>query len=649
MPGYSSESQRDKPCGEATENAFRSARYRYGFWLLIAVATLMAYSPAIRGKFLWDDDANVTQPELRSVAGLARIWFEPGATEQYYPVLHTVFWLEHRWWGDEPMGYHLVTILWHVGSTALFLVILRRLRVPGAELAALIFALHPVGVESVAWIAEQKNTLSTLFYLGAALTYLRFRAEPHLRWAYVVAGVFFILALLSKSVTASLPAALLVVFWWQRGRLSWREDVRPLLPWFGAAIVVGLFSAWVERKYIGADAMSFDLSLPQRCLIAGRAVWFYLGKLAWPVDLIFIYPKWEIDPRNLSAWLWVGAVGLLFAVSWWLRGRIRTPLAVTLLFVGTLFPVLGFLNVYGSLFSYVTDHWQYLPSLSVIALAAASLARLTDHAPPPWRRLVASAVLIGLPLGLAVLTWRQCHHYRDAVALYESILEKNPQCRMAHNNLGLILARDGKTAEAIAHFEAALQLSPDYAKAHLNLADALAQSGRSGEALAHYAAAVRFEPADADAHSNFGDALAENGQLDAAIKEFRLALALAAPTAETYNSLGTALFQAHHSAEALEQYRAALRLAPDMVAARRNLANALFALGRVDEALEQYEQWLQRQPDSGDAHNLAGIALAREGRLREAQTHFERAVQLNPSDAEFRENLSRAQSQLRSP
>ena len=276
-----------------------TARLSPRAWLALAgiyVAVAAAYFPALRGGLLWDDDAHLTRPELRSLSGLGRIWFELGATQQYYPILHTAFWVEHRLWGDATLGYHLINVLLHATAAGLFFLLLRRLAVPGAWLAGLIFALHPVGVESVAWISEQKNTLSTVCYLLAAWAILDFDSTRRRR-SYLLGLVLFALALLSKSVTATLPAALLVVYWWRRGRLSWRKDILPLLPFFALALAAGLFTAWVERHVLGAEGADYALGFPARCLLAGRVVWFYLGKLLWPANLIFIYPRWEVSCR----------------------------------------------------------------------------------------------------------------------------------------------------------------------------------------------------------------------------------------------------------------------------------------------------------------------------------------------------------------
>jgi hypothetical protein len=413
-------------------------------WLTAALflATLAAYWPALGAGFVWDDDAHVTRPALRSLHGLWQIWFEPGATQQYYPVLHSFFWLEHALWGDRALGYHLVNVLLHAAAACLFARVLRRLAVPGAWAAAFIFALHPVGVESVAWVSEQKNTLSTVFYLLAALAYLRFdpsiRAEgdcggsAERRWRfYLLASFFFGLALASKTVTATLPAALLVIAWWRKGQLTWRRDVRPLVPWFVVAIAAGVITAQLEHTQIGASGGDFALSAGARCLLAARAVCFYAGKLAWPAHLIFIYPRWHVDGSVWWQYLYLGLVAALAIAAFRIRGRHRAPLAVLLLFVGTLFPALGFINVYPFVFSYVADHFQYLADLSAIAaVTAGGCALLARRAGGP-RSPAAVLSLASVAIVLGVLTWREARTYRTVEIFYRTMIDRNPECWLA--------------------------------------------------------------------------------------------------------------------------------------------------------------------------------------------------------------------------
>jgi hypothetical protein len=399
-------------------------------WLALPallVATLAAYYPVWFGGYIWDDSAHLTAPALRSAGGLWRIWFDLGARQQYYPVTHSAFWLMHRLWGEQAIGYHLVNIGLHATSAFLLMLLLRRLAVPGALLAAVIFALHPVHVESVAWISELKNTLSGVLYLLAALAYLSFDTTRRPRY-YCSSFALFALALLSKTVAATLPAALLVVMWWKRGRLGW-ADVKPLAPMVALGIAAGLGTAWVERTYIGAEGVEFELSLVERCLIAGRAVWFYAGKLVWPSPLMFMYPRWEIDTAALWQYLYpLGAVAVVYAF-WVLRRWSRAPLAAALLFGGTLVPALGFVDVYPFRFSFVADHFQYLASLAPLTLIAAAIMTQWEQRS---RRVAAGRPLLflafGIPLG--VMTWHQTGNYVDAETLYRATLSKNPSCWM---------------------------------------------------------------------------------------------------------------------------------------------------------------------------------------------------------------------------
>jgi hypothetical protein len=281
-----------------------SPRLRGWLWgLLLVIATFVAYQAAWNGKPIWDDAAHLTYPELRSWSGLVRIWTVPGTTQQYYPLTSTVFWVEAKFWGDSTLGYHLVNILLHATAALLLLTILRTLQVPGAGLAAAIFALHPVQVESVAWISELKNTFSGVFFFGSALAYLRFDRTRN-KAVYVGALVLFVLGLLAKTVIATLPAALLVVFWWQRGKLSWKQDVLALIPFFAAGITAGLFTSWMERQVIGAQGSGFNFSLVERCLIAGRAIWFYLAG-----GFDFFLPSLEDQPGHGVAILFSGGGG----------------------------------------------------------------------------------------------------------------------------------------------------------------------------------------------------------------------------------------------------------------------------------------------------------------------------------------------------
>lgn len=604
-------------------------------WAGLVVACLAAYWPALGGGFLWDDDGHVTRGDLRSLGGLFRIWFEVGATQQYYPVLHSAFWLEHRLWGDWAPGYHLLNVLLHATAATQFAVLLRRLQVPGAALAALLFAFHPVCVESVAWIAEQKNTLSTVFYLAAALAWLRFDAERTPR-AYALASGLFLLALLTKTVTATLPPALLVVCWWRHGRLEWRRDVLPLLPWLAAGAAAGLFTAHFERTLIGASGEAFALGFGERLLLAGRIFWFYLGSLAWPFHLTFIYPRWTIDASSVLQWLpLLAGLALLAGLVAWSR-RSRGPLAAGLLFAGTLFPVLGFFNVYPFLFSYVADHFQYLASLAVFALAAAGLTAALAHLPRSGALVLPS----GLVAGLALLTWMQSGMYRNEFTLYQTTLARNPAAWMAHNNLALALTRDGRIDEAITHLESALKIRPDYPQAESNLGDNLTRLGRPREAIPHLERALRLRPDFADAHNNLGSALVAEGRLTEAIPCFEAALKHKPLFPLALRNLGLALAQSGRTDEAFRHFARAVELQPDYADAELAWAVGLTLAQRFPEAEPHFRRAAALEPQSLPVRYSYGRALAGAGRTDDAISELQAALQLDPDHAESHYELA---------
>jgi tetratricopeptide (TPR) repeat protein len=617
---------------------------RGGESALIFVLTLLAYLPVGRAGFIWNDEDYVTKPELRSLHGLWRIWSDVGATQQYYPALHSAFWLEHRLWGDAPLGYHLLNVLLHATAACLLVRVLRRLAVPGAFLAGLVFALHPVCVETVAWVSEEKNTLSTVFYLLAALAYFAWRGFaapgqesrgiPRLR-LYAVATVLFVLAVASKSEAATLPGALLVVLWWKRGKLSWRADVAPLLPWVGIAAAGGLITAWVERTYIGARGSDFALSLAQRFLVAGRAVWFYLGNLLWPAHLIFIYPRWQIDAAAPWQYAFPLAMLALLGALWLLRRRTRAPLAVLLIFIGSLFPILGFFNIFAFLFSFVADHFLYVASLGIIAFFCAGWGMWFRRARGP--ALGVAAGLLGI---LGVLTWRQSGMYRDIETFYRVTLARNPSAWMAHNNLGVLLDESGRAGEAIGHYEAALRLRPTFADGHNNLGVALADTGRVREAAAEYREAVRLNPDYLSPHLNLGNLLRDTGHPQEAIAEYAEALRLDPRSAEAHNNLGIALAQEGRFAEAIDQCREAIRINPGYVQAYYDLGLALHRLRRFAEEAAAYEAALRLAPGFADARNNLGIVLAETGSLEAAAAQFAEVLRLHPDNLQAHTNLA---------
>ena len=460
------------------------------------LATLAAYLPAFHAGFIWDDDMYVTaNPLLTAPDGLWRIWFSLDSPSQYFPLTYTVFRLEYGLWGLAPAGYHCVNILLHGVNAVLVWQLLRRLRAPGAWLAAAIFALHPVQVESVAWITELKNVMSLFFSLLALLCWQRLVAEESRfawRW-YLLALAGQALALASKTTACTLPAAMLLMLWLQHQPIRWPR-LAQLVPFVMLGVGMGLVTMWWERYHQGTQGTVFALGLPERMLVASHAFWFYLGKLIIPVNLMFSYPRWALTPAEPLAYGWLAACAGLGGLIWYCRRLVGRSVEVALLFhFLTLSPLLGFIMLYTFWYTFVADHYQYVACIGPFALAAAGLTVIFAKAGSrlKWLQPVGCGALL---LVLGLLTWRQCGMYADEDTLWRTTLQRNPASWMAHENLGECLARQGRTDEAIAEWQAALKYNPDDAFAYYDIGVARAHAGRIVEAVASYRKALELEP-----------------------------------------------------------------------------------------------------------------------------------------------------------
>ena len=638
---------------------------------LLALATLLAYLPTLRAGWVWDDDAYVTNnPTLLDAAGLAKMWTDVHALPQWYPLVHTTFWLERRVYGLNPAGYHLDNVLLHAASAVLLLALLRRLKVPGAPLAAALFALHPVQVESVAWVTERKNVLSGLFYFASFLAYLKF--SPPLaasqsegdaktrRRAYALALLLFLCALLSKTVTASLPAAVLVVLWWKRGRLNLKRDVAPLIPVFLIGLSLAALTGYLERTHVGAVGPEWRYAatppgeLAARTLIAGRAVWFYAAKLVWPWPLMFIYPRWHIDLTAWWQWLFPASLLAVLAALVLLRNKIgRGPAAGALLFVGTLAPALGFANVYPHRYSFVADHFQYLACIGVLVLIAAGLTALARRLKPSAFGASCAPFLVLIPL--VVMTFARCFAYRDALTLWQDTLAKNPTSWVALTNVGNALTAAGRVDAALPYYARALEVSPDVADVQWNagVADMRAatamppsatraahvdsaqthferaielwpQFGAPYESLATVLIDERKDPAAATAvleralayfptqprvYVLLGQAAEAAGDLPAAEKRYEKATAVGPEDFGAQFALGTVRLRLNRAAAALAPLTAATSIDPSIPAAWANLGAAYESLGQRLEAAGAYANALRVDPTFSPAQ--AGLARLR--------------------------------------
>jgi tetratricopeptide (TPR) repeat protein len=577
--------------------------------LLLAVTTILAYQPAWHGGFIWDDDAYITNNELLTAPdGLRRIWFSLDSPSQYFPLVYTMFRFERAWWGLSPTGYHFVNILLHIANALILWSLLARLRVPGAWLASAIFALHPVQVESVAWITERKNVLMGFFFLLTIRAWVEFVYEQtkHRWFFYVLALVLYALALFSKTTACTLPAALLLILWLQGQRINLRRLLQ-LVPFVILALGMGLLTVWWERYHQGTHGPLFAISPPERLLIASRAIWFYLGKLFWPSNLTFIYPRWIVSPTHLLEYAWLAALGGLCAAISFARRYVGRSLEVAaLFFVATLSPVLGFIMLYTFRYTFVADHYQYLASIGPIALASAGITTLAASFKESRHFIFGAAVCI--VAALAVFTWRQSGMYADIEALWRTTIARNPGCWMAHNNLGIVLSQKGEIDEAIAHYRKTLEMSPDFAEADYNLGNALLQKGEIDAAILHGQRAVTIQPNDPEAQVALGNALFKKGLIDESIVHYQKALAIRPYYVTAHYNLSSAFLKKGEIDKAIFHCQAVLSTQPEHADAHTILANAFLQKGEIGNAIEQYKKTLEIAPRSVPAlNNLAWI------------------------------------------
>jgi tetratricopeptide (TPR) repeat protein len=538
--------------------------------LLVLLAAIV-YLPAFSAGFVWDDGAYVEEnATLRTLAGLRDIWLSPRATPQYYPLVHTLFWAEYHLWELEAAGYHAVNVALHAVCAILAWRTLLGLRVAGAWWAAAIFAVHPVMVESVAWVTERKNVLSLALALGALLAYLRFddlekEAAPRRPAAHALALLLFGGALLSKTVVCSLPAVVLVLCWWKRGRIRAR-DAAPLAPFFALGLAAGLHTAWLESDFVGARGAEFALGPLDRVAIAGRALWFYAGKLVWPHPLAFFYHRWEVDGHDPRQWLAPAGVVAVALALFAARARFgRGPVAALLIYAGVLVPALGFFDVYPFRYSFVADHFQYHASLAAIAAAAAGCAALARGSPRA-RSVLAAAGVAALAV-FGVLTFRQARVYESFETLFRHTIAVSPTAWGAYSNLAEHLASVGRSEEAVAIAERGALAAPRVPEVHNTLG--VMRTVRATEL-----------PAGTERDASVG----------AAIDAFQAVLRLEPDYTETLFNLAFALEVAGRPGEAIDYYRRVLGVHPDDVASIVGVARAYLALGRPEEA----EPWIAR-------------------------------------------------------
>ncbi|HUB68633.1 MAG TPA: tetratricopeptide repeat protein [Candidatus Methylacidiphilales bacterium] len=622
--------------------------------LLLLGAVVLTYAPVWWAGFVWDDDLFVTaNPCIVGPQGLKEIWTTSAA--DICPLALTTVWVEHALWGLAPLPYHLVNVFLHAACAVLLWRVLRILRIPDAWLGAALWALHPAQVESVAWITEIKNTQSGLFYLLSIRFYAKWlrggnaglQGKTGSGWNYGWTLFFAALAMASKSSTAMLPAVLCLCAWWLEGRWQWRRLVA-VIPVFLMSLAAGAVSVWTQgqRMAMAPDAPPAP-AWPERVAAAGNAVWFYLSKIVWPYPLAAVYPRWPIDTGQPVSYLPLLAVIAALLVLWFNRKTWARPWFFGFVyFLVALLPGLGLADNYIFRYSFVFDHLQYLAAMGPLALAGAGLARLTEWIIPGERSLPPS-LCAGLLLILAALSWNRAWVYENQESLWNDALTWNPNCELAHYNLGAALFQKGETDEAMAQFQQALKNNPNDSGVHYGLGNIFLQKGQVDKAMAEYEKALEFNPNSVEAYNNLGGILVQRGQLDNAMTDYQKALAINPNIAETHCNLGGALAQKGRVDEAIGEFEKAIRINPGLAEAHYSLGSELAQKGQLDEAMAEFQKALAINPNYAEAHNNLGATLFREGQVDQAIDEFQEALRLNPNYADAQKNLSKAEATAR--
>jgi tetratricopeptide (TPR) repeat protein len=593
--------------------------------MVVAAAAAWIYMPCLHGTWLWDDGLEISQNAvLRTASGWWTPWIHPGAMD-YFPLKSSLQWVEWRLWGPNPLGYHLVNLALHVLSALLVWKLLHRLGVRGAFVGGLLFAVHPVAVESVAWISEFKNTVSLPPLLLASVAFLAYDMSRRRRWL-LWSLVWFLAALACKTSVVMFPGVLLLYAWWRRGRVGTR-DLLVSIPFFAESLAMGAATVWFQStRSIGIAGV--PESLGSRVVEAGWSIVSYARMCLWPAGLSPVYPAAPGSTAAGLAWLGILAVvGIL-----WVRRRAwgRHAFLGSGWFILNLVPVLGIIPMAYYRVSPRADHFAYISLVGLVGLAAAaygSAAQFLKRRPEGGRslRVTLEAAVCLAACVMAVEARAYSAAFHDEKALWTYAVERNPKAWLAHGNLGKALYEERRFDDASREFWEAVALQPDSPEAHANLGNCLQAEGLVEDARREYAAAVAISPAFAGAHYDLGLSYLQAGLLQRASDEFRATLGIDPGHATARNNLGLALAGMGRLPEAMEQYRLALGLNPDLPEAHLNLGNALFRTGRLDEAVWQYREALRLYPGYSGAHNNLGQALAALGRPGEAEAEFAEA------------------------
>jgi protein O-mannosyl-transferase len=636
--------RRAAPRTQANKESSSAARSRFDVWVVLALiaVNVVVFANLRKSDFInFDDPQYVSEnPDISSgLTAQAVHWaFTTGRASNWHPLTWLSHMIDIQLWGLNAGAHHLTNLFFHILNTILLFALLKRMTgaLGQSAFVAALFAVHPMHVESVAWISERKDVLSTLFWILTMWAYVTYVRNPQpARYALVL--ILFALGLMSKPMLVTLPFVLLLLDYWPLKRIEfgdWSRAFRLMLeklPLVGLAAASSIITVLVQQRALsGLDALSWRLRLSN----AAVSYIDYIGKMLWPTRLAAFYPFNKSLPL-----LWVAASLLTLAaltVMAIIVARRRPYITIGWLwYLGTLVPVIGLVQVGGQA---IADRYTYVPYIGLFIIVAWGLPDLFEKF---QYRTTALTVAAGLTLALCTLTAHaQVQYWKNSETLWTHAVEVNDRNVFAHTLLGSLLVARGAIDEGEAHFLAALRSEPDSAVAHNKLAAALDEQGNLGDAVNHYNAALRADPNMVEARTNVANALVRQGKATEAAAQYLEAIRIQPNYAEAHNGLGSLLSDQGKIAEAIGHYREALRLKPDFADARNNLAAALAGQGNIDGAIHEFSEAIKIKPDSADFHYNLGVMLKTKGDVRGAAAEFQAALKLNPAHASARLGLN---------
>ena len=636
---------------------------------LLLLAVVLVFGKTVLYDFVNFDDPQLTYANSMVTRGSTvegiRWALTTSSSSMWYPLTWISYMLDYQMYGIKPWGYHLTNVLLHAATTVILFIALRRMtgNLWASALAALLFAIHPLRAEAVAWVGERKSPLSGLFFVSTIAAYVAYVRRPFSLARYLVVAGVFTLGLMAKPSVVTLPVVLLLLDYWPLGRTAGMRDkglgtggaphglssfisyLSSLIPpWWLVVekiplVLLAAAGSAVAVWSQGGNVQSLQsLPVPTRVANAMISYMVYLGQFFWPVGLQAFYPRSGITP----AWQ-VGAAAVFLvalSVAALLLWRKQPALLVGWLwYLGTLAPMIGLVAIGAHARA---DRYTYLPDIGlciafVWGLRWAVQQLFADWPYRGWLRGIGGTLLV---VGLMACAWRQTACWQDAEQLWRHALACNPQNWFAHGNLGMVLGAQGRADEAIVQYRQCLEINPDDVDAHNNFANVLASHGQVDEAIAQYMKALELRPDFADAYVNLGNAVAGRGQMDAAMNCYRKALELKPDSAEVYTALGNALVGRGQLDEAIAHYQKALEIMPIFAEAHNNYGLVLAGRGQAEEAIAHYRKALETKPNFAEAHNYLGLALAGRGQVDEALAHYRKALEIKPDYAKAHINLA---------